>query len=76
MKKPPEHVLAVIRAIASKYSVKASLMYTGSRQRKVVAALREAYVKLREIAEPEQIAAWMNRDISTVYLGLKNQMLI
>ena len=76
MTKPPEPVLAVIRPIASKYEIKASLMYTGSRRRKVVAALREAYVKLRDIAEPEQIAAWMNRDISTVYLGLKNQQLI
>jgi chromosomal replication initiation ATPase DnaA len=68
----PEQVQAIVRTVACSHGLTPDTLLSGSRERRVVAALRVVYVRLSDIAEPPQIAAWMNRDLTSVHKGIKH----
>lgn len=67
----PPRVLAVLRDVAQRRGLTVETLLSESRVRAHVAALREAYALLSQFAEPEQIAGWTGRDLSSVHKGLK-----
>lgn len=67
----PVRAMEVLQTVAKAHDLPVEVMLSPSRVRAHVAALREAYALMSQFAEPEQIAAWVGRDLSSVHKGLK-----
>lgn len=67
----PPRAYAVLKDVASRRGLTVDVLLSDSRVRAHVAALREVYALLSQFAEPEQIAAWTGRHLSSVHKGLK-----
>lgn len=67
----PHRALAVLEDVANRRGVAVDVLLSETRVRAHVAALREVYALMSQFAEPEQIAAWTRRDLSSVHKGLK-----